>query len=190
MKRQKIQILVMLAILLVLGAALLGIRRYGRYRAEQIFGKNPDAVLVVEATKDEMTALSYTYEGEKNSFELLDGTWYIVGDHSRKLAQYRIEGMTRYLSLLEAKKVIENVTDLEQYGLADPWTVIEVSTDSASYTVCVGDRNEMTGDYYVCYPSGNVVYTVTSDLAVRFKRPLEKLLEDGTEGNDGENEEQ
>lgn len=65
---------------------------------------------------DDITSFSYVYEGETYAFEKKDETWYYTDDHSLNLNQERIKAMILKVAPLKADQVIENVTDMSQYG--------------------------------------------------------------------------
>ena len=82
---------------------------------------------------------------------------------------------------LEASQVIENVTDLAQYGLTEPQKTITVETAAKSYILYVGDKNDLTSSYYVCFPSTSTVYVVSATDINRFNYGLDELVEEETE---------
>lgn len=78
---------------------------------------------------------------------------------------------------LKADQVIENVTDMSQYGLADPERTIQYETADRSVIINVGNLNSMTSQYYVAFPSEMKVYVVATNVVTGFNYTLEDLVE-------------
>ncbi len=177
MKRQRVQILALAVVLLALAGVFLGIRYFNQVQAQKP-AEEEEVITVINLAEEDVRVMSYTYEGKTVTFELDGDTWYDAGDHSLKLKQYMLSVMAEKVAPLTAEKKIENVTDLEQYGLEQPQSAVTVETTEKSYTWYIGDKNAVTGDYYVCLPDDDTVYTVSADVVARFQRPEEELLED------------
>ena len=121
------------------------------------------------------------YEGETYAFEKEDETWYYADDHSLNLNQDRIKAMILKVAPLKADQVIENVTDMSQYGLADPERTIQYETADRSVIINVGNLNSMTSQYYIAFPSEMKVYVVATNVVTGFNYTLEDLVEKTTE---------
>ena len=85
---------------------------------------------------------------------------------------------------LKADQVIENVTDMSQYGLADPERTIQYETADRSVIINVGNLNSMTSQYYVAFPSEMKVYVVATNVVTGFNYTLEDLVEETTEATE------
>ncbi len=182
MKKQKIQMLVLLGVLLLLCGALLGVKKYNQKQAEK--PEETDEVVVIDVSTDDIIRFSYDYEGETYSYEKEDDTWYYAPDHSLKLLQYRTGNLMSGVAPLKTEQVIENVTDLEQYGLKEPKQTITYETTTESYILYVGSQNSVTGGYYVCMPSQSTVYMVDASAINKLTVTAEDLIdttEDTTE---------
>ena len=133
--------------------------------------KYPNLVLHV------ITSFRYVYEGETYAFEKEDETWYYADDHSLNLNQDRIKAMILKVAPLKADQVIGNVTDMSQYGLADPERTIQYETADRSVIINVGNLNSMTSQYYIAFPSEMKVYVVATNVVTGFNYTLEDLVE-------------
>ncbi len=182
MKRQRTQLLILVVVLCALGAAFFGIRQYNKIQAQKPV-EEEDIISVIDAATEEVTAFSYDYEGETYCFEKEDETWYAAEDHSLNIKQTRITSMLGGVTPLTATQVVENVTDLAQYGLVTPQRTIALETAGASYILYVGDKNELTSSFYVSTPSTDTVYVVSSSAINRFNYALEDLVEEEEESS-------
>lgn len=174
----------MLLALVVLAAAFLGIRQYNKNASSATSTTEDTQETVLDVNSDDITSFSYVYEGETYAFEKKDETWYYTDDHSLNLNQERIKAMILKVAPLKADQVIENVTDMSQYGLADPERTIQYETADRSVIINVGNLNSMTSQYYIAFPSEMKVYAVTTNVVTGFNYTLEDLVEETTEATE------
>lgn len=179
MKKQKIQMLVLLGVLLLLCGTFLGVKKYNQKQAEK--PEETDQVVVIDVSTEDIVRFSYDYEGETYAYEKEDDTWYYAPDHSLKLLQYRTGNLMSGLAPLKTRQVIENVTDLEQYGLKEPKQTITYETATESYILYVGSQNSVTGGYYVCMPSQSTVYMVEASAINKLTVTAEDLIDTATD---------
>ena len=107
MKKQKIQMLVLLGVLLLLCGTFLGVKKYNQKQAEK--PEETDQVVVIDVSTEDIVRFSYDYEGETYAYEKEDDTWYYAPDHSLKLLQYRTGNLMSGLAPLKTGQVIEDV---------------------------------------------------------------------------------
>ena len=171
----------MLLALVVLAAVFLGLRQYNKNESADTSATEDTDETVLDVDYDDITNFSYVYEGETYSFEKEEDTWYYTGDHSLNLNQNRIKAMLLKVAPLKVNQVIENVTDMSQYGLADPERTIQYETADRSVIINVGNLNSMTSQYYITFPSEMKVYVVATNVVTGFNYTLEDLVEETTE---------
>ncbi|MGN0168351.1 MAG: DUF4340 domain-containing protein [Acetatifactor sp.] len=179
MEKQRKQIVILLVILVVLAALLFGVKQYNKAQAEKPAETNKE--VIIDVNSDDIIRYSYDYEGETYTFEKEGDTWYYAEDHSLKLLQYRTGSLPEGVAPLEATQVIEDVTDLSQYGLNEPQKTISYETATESYILYVGDRNSVTASYYVCMPSDATVYVIAATDINRFNVSLDDLIDTSEE---------
>ena len=170
--------------LVVLAAAFLGIRQYNKNASSATSTTEDTQETVLDVNSDDITSFRYVYEGETYAFEKEDDTWYYADDHSLNLNQDRIKAMILKVAPLKADQVIENVTDMSQYGLADPERTIQYETADRSVIINIGNLNSMTSQYYIAFPSEMKVYVVTTNVVTGFNYTLEDLVEETTEATE------
>lgn len=174
----------MLLALVVLAAAFLGIRQYNKNASSATSTTEDTQETVLDVNSDDITSFSYVYEGETYAFEKKDETWYYTDDHSLNLNQERIKAMILKVAPLKADQVIENVTDMSQYGLANPERTIQYETADRSVIINVGNLNSMTSQYYIAFPSEMKVYVVATNVVTGFNYTLDDLVEETTEATE------
>ena len=174
MKKQRMQLIILLAVLVLLVVGLFGLKKYNQMQEEA-----PEEAIkevIVDITAEDITALSYEYEGQTYSFEKEEDTWYALGDYSLNIDQDTIAFILGNIAPLEATETIENVTDMEQYGLATDMRMFSLSSATDVYTFYIGDFNSMASAYYICKPSDNKIYMVDSLIVNSFNYTLEDLV--------------
>ena len=181
MKKKQRQMIGMLLALVVLAAVFLGIRQYNKNIASATSTTEDTQETVLDVNSNDITSFRYVYEGETYAFEKEDETWYYTDDHSLNLNQERIKAMILKVAPLKADQVIENVTDMSQYGLADPERTIQYETADRSVIINVGNLNSMTSQYYIAFPSEMKVYVVATNVVTGFNYTLDDLVEETTE---------
>ena len=174
----------MLLALVVLAAVFLGLRQYNKNESADTSATEDTDETVLDVDYDDITNFSYVYEGETYSFEKEEDTWYYTGDHSLNLNQNRIKAMLLKVAPLKVNQVIENVTDMSQYGLTNPERTIQYETADRSVIINIGNLNSMTSQYYVAFPSEMKVYVVTTNVVTGFNYTLEDLVEETTEATE------
>ena len=184
MKKKQRQMIGMLLALVVLAAAFLGIRQYNKNASSATSTTEDTQETVLDVNSDDITSFCYVYEGETYAFEKKDETWYYTDDHSLNLNQDRIKAMILKVAPLKADQVIENVTDMSQYGLADPERTIQYETADRSVIINVGNLNSMTSQYYVAFPYEMKVYVVATNVVTGFNYTLDDLVEETTEATE------
>ena len=184
MKKKQRQMIGMLLALVVLAAAFLGIRQYNKNASSATSITEDTQETVLDVNSDDITSFRYVYEGETYAFEKEDETWYYADDHSLNLNQDRIKAMILKVAPLKADQVIENVTDMSQYGLANPERTIQYETADRSVIINVGNLNSMTSQYYIAFPSEMKVYVVATNVVTGFNYTLEDLVEETTEATE------
>lgn len=184
MKKKQRQMIGMLLALIALAAAFLGIRQYNKNAPSAASTTEDTQETVLDVNSDDITRFCYVYEGETYAFEKEDDTWYYADDHSLNLNQDRIKAMILKVAPLKADQVIENVTDMSQYGLADPERTIQYETADRSVIINVGNLNSMTSQYYIAFPSEMKVYVVATNVVTGFNYTLEDLVEETTEATE------
>ena len=178
MKKKQRQMIGMLLALVVLAAVFLGIRQYNKNTVSATSTTEDTQETVLDVNSDDITSFCYVYEGETYAFEKEDEIWYYADNHSLNLNQDRIKAMILKVAPLKADQVIENVTDMSQYGLADPERTIQYETADRSVIINIGNLNSMTSQYYIAFPSEMKVYVVTTNVVTGFNYTLEDLVEE------------
>ena len=175
MEKQKKQFLGMLLVLAVLAAAYGGIHVYNQKQEEkEASEEEAEKLTVVDFKTDDVTAFSYVLGGQVYAYTKTDGEWTWDGDISLTLDTSQIDAM------LESE--ITDGEDLAQYGLENPSGIITLTTADGTTTLQLGDKNAVTGQYYLKVAESDKIYLVSRDLSGTFsKTPQELFKEEETD---------
>lgn len=204
MRKQNRQFIILAVVLIALIGGYIGLTKYNSRQQEQ--EPDPlEGEVLIDISRDDILRFSYVYNGETYAFEKtrisvnsqgdnntdesiadsgsvaeepqMESRWVYTEDTSLNLIQSRVNTMAGKLTSIVAQNIINDVTDMSQYGLDAPSTVLHWETEQRSYTYNVGDYNSISGVYYICEPDSHTVYTVSASLGKGFDYNLEDLIE-------------
>ena len=139
---------------------------------------NESGTITIGVTDETLiTALSWSYEGEKYTLEYKNGAWANAEDNSFPLNQSVVSAMVDAVSGLEATQAIPNVSAMKQYGLVTPDMTIQVTADGERINYKIGDLNPLTDEYYLQINTLATVYLVDSTLLDSFSKGEMDLLQ-------------
>lgn len=192
MKKQRVQLLSLLIVLILLVGSYFGIRKYNDIQAQKPEETTDIALLDLE--QDDIIRLKCDYGDYQYEYEKADGTWYYSQDPSLTLTQYRLNNIASTYASLAAQEVIENVTDPDQYGLKNPSGKMTIQTADAQYTYLIGDYNSISGIYYLAQADSDqsdaaqtdisTVYAVKSNIVTCLKLDVEDIIEEEEESTE------
>lgn len=173
MKRSKKMLMLLIALVLCVGG----------YYGVQLLGSNTASVteetgtFALEShTADDLTALSWTQDGESLAFTLTDGAWSVTADPAFPLNQEDVQSMADDLLTLVGTRQLDGVTDLAAYGLSEPAFSVTASwSDGTTTTYAMGDETPFGDGYYLSLGHENIVYTIEDDIADIFDTSLNDL---------------
>lgn len=154
------KLLLLLGVLLLLAAAAIAVGRLSpEEEDETALEDGGETVFAVDA--ESVTALAWTYEGEIISFTRTDGGWAYDGDAAFPVDESYLTAMLNTLGEVRANKTISDVSDLSQYGLAEPVCAVTVMADGEEASLFFGNETGLGGKAY-CSVGYENVYLVDS----------------------------
>lgn len=165
------KLVLLLGVLLVLMTATILVMEF----APDENAEEEAAVTVFTLDMDQITGLSWTYEGEEVSLERdAENNWTYPADDAFPLDQSYPDAMVQALSEIQADRIIEEPEDLSEYGLADPVCSITVQADETRQ-LAIGDETSLGGQRYLSLGDGNV-YLVDASLLDDFALGLYDIV--------------
>lgn len=170
MNRYK-RLYVLLGVLVVACAGAFAVSKYEE-KKEQI--KNSDEV-VLEIASENVTGLSWEYEGNTLSFHKED-SWSYDDDEAFPVSEEKINELLENFQAFGVSFIIEEVEDYGQYGLDDPICTISIETEEETWEIQLGDYSTMDEERYVSIGDGNV-YLVQEDPLDSFDAELKEVIQ-------------
>ncbi|MCH5249432.1 MAG: DUF4340 domain-containing protein [Lachnospiraceae bacterium] len=204
MKKQKVQLIVMLVLLVVAATAFVGIKSYNTNNEDKEAPDTESEYTVWDLNYDDVESFSFANEQGIYHFErIADGesknaedesaesedSWSYIDDTSLNPDANKISSLLDNVLFIKAQSRIEDVSDWEQYGLADcDWeqsgfsgsdaSVSITMKDGENYRLLFGDYNEITGKYYLSVAGEPYIYVLDSDIGAEFLITPDELTSD------------
>lgn len=169
-----------LLLLLVLLVLVIGVYVFLTPEEPEIVEEPDTTIYAAIIPEDRVTELSWEVAARTVSFKNTEDGWVCTSDKRHKTDgdSPRFDGMLEVLSAVTATRYVEGVTDLGEYGLDLPQTIISVTQADGTVTqFAIGDQNLVTGEYYLQVSGDDGVYLVDSKLLDAFSVGLFDLLE-------------
>ncbi len=182
--KQKKQAIAVVLALVLLVAALFGLKFYNKKAEEKQTAADEAAkVYVTQTTSDAITALSWEYNGETVHLTKNDDTWTCTEQPDLTLDTDQVTTLLDAVASLEATQQVENPEDDVTYGFDTPTNVITYTTADGTTTLTLGNENDITGGNYIKTSENDNVYLVATTLVNTFDcdvSTLEKTEESTT----------
>ncbi len=144
MKKQKIQMLVIVVILLLCIVAYFLATRYAKQQEQR--DKDSETQGQVNLTvidPDDVDAFSYIADGTTYSYTKNKDTWTCENDTSLKMDADSIATLLGNLKKITAAEAIDDYDSIVDYGLDQPQNTITVTCGNEKTTIDIGDYKEM-----------------------------------------------
>lgn len=182
MQKQAKQMIFVLALLVIFGAAYLGMRAHNAGEEEKKSQKEEaNKIFITKENTDSITAFSYQIEEDTLEFVKEGDAWVCQNDESVPLNQTEITTMLGTAASLEADQTVDMEGSLSDYGFDAPENVITLTTKEGTVTLTVGMENSITGQYYLTKGGEDTLYLVPGSFLSSFGKTLEDLREEETE---------
>ena len=164
MKRQKMQLMTILGLFLVLVLATFWMKQL--QKKEESAGQK--SVLSLDKGK----VVSFTLSNQDGTLDLKKSgkIWVLEKKKDNKTNQIRVDQakvqkILEQCSDLKSKKVIQDVKNLEQYGLSKPEMTIRLKMqDQGIQTVEIGSYSSDASAYYATVDEGKTVFLMDASI--------------------------
>lgn len=187
MNKQKKQLLLLLLVLIIAIAAFLFVSKM----PDEDETEEAVSYTVTDLEAENVSKLVFTNDtGTYTLTKQEDDTWIYEGDKTLDMDETAVENLISKVSALTYEDKIEQVEDVSGYGLDEPAITILVSDGINSYTLLVGDYNDVTYTYYICLENDvETVYTTTSYSISSFQNGIDSLVAEEEETTEEMSEE-
>lgn len=178
MKKQKIQMLVIVVILLLCIVAYFLATRYAKQQEQR--DKDSETQGQVNLTvidPDDVDAFSYIADGTTYSYTKNKDTWTCENDTSLKMDADSIATLLGNLKKITAAEAIDDYDSIADYGLDQPQNTITVTCGNETTTIDIGDYNEMLQEYYIKISGDEKIYLADSTLKDAFSKKPDTMVQ-------------
>lgn len=128
--------------------------------------KSEDTSDETEATESEKTDTESETNSDENSTD--DEQWVCDNDTSLKINTSKVTSLLGNATSITASKKFDSDADTSDFGLDEPQNVVKLSTADETYTITIGEKNAMLGEYYIkvnddVYLSSNTILGTIPD---------------------------
>ena len=175
-KKTLVIAVVALAVLLVAWLGVSTMTRHMKEKQENEAADQAATLAILSLPENDIAAISYPGDDGEIHLEQKNGQWTNAED-GHVLTGSRMKLLTDDLAALTAERVIEDVTDLTTYGLADSARTINITMqDGTQYALVCGDKNTTTNELYVQLASDKTkVYLTKTALDSHFSGRVQAL---------------
>lgn len=178
MKKQKIQMLVIVVILLLCIVAYFLATRYAKQQEQH--DKDSETQGQVNLTvidPDDVDAFSYIADGTTYSYTKNKDTWTCENDTSLKMDADSIATLLGNLKKITAAEAIDDYDSIADYGLDQPQNTITVTCGNETTTIDIGDYNEILQEYYIKISGDDKIYLADSTLKDAFSKKPDTMVQ-------------
>ena len=128
--------------------------------------KSEDTSDETESTESEKTDTESETNSDENSTD--DEQWVCDNDTSLKINTSKVTSLLGNATSITASKKFDSDADTSDFGLDEPQNVVKLSTADETYTITIGEKNAMLGEYYIkvnddVYLSSNTIIGTIPD---------------------------
>jgi hypothetical protein len=184
MKKQKIQIVIMLVLVLLCALGYFLLNRYAQKKEEAEQAEAEAATTTVcEIAAEDITGFSYQIDGVTYAYQKSGDEWTCEGYEELDLDEDQITALLANVTVVTCDEVLTDVEDYDSFGFAEPSNVITVTTDEKTITITIGDYNSTASCYYYMTSESDDVYAGNAAVCTSFiltPDNYEAIVEDET----------
>ena len=177
MNKQKRTFLILTIVLVACLAGYLGLLNYNKYKSDDDSESESDSVEALSLDSSDVNSVSFLIDGQEYSFSHIksessdsndDEQWVCDNDTSLKINTSKVTSLLGNATSITASKKFDSDADTSDFGLDEPQNVVKLSTADKTYTITIGEKNAMLGEYYIkvnddVYLSGTTILGTIPD---------------------------
>ena len=181
MKKQRIQLIILLLAIICAIFTLLYVKQQNKKAEEQTKQENAE-IIVDEIDITNISAFSYYFNGEKISYQKEEENWICINDESLQLDNEKIQELLKNISTISATEQVVDVEELSDYGLLKPLNTITITMGDKTVTYTIGAYNDILSGSYVRKNDETTIYIVNGGITTAFTQsPLNYVKEENEE---------
>lgn len=195
MNKQKRTFVILAIVLVACLAGYLGLLNYNKYKSDDDSKSESDSVEALSLDSSDVESLSFLIDCQEYTFSRIksedtsdetestesektdtdsesstddDDQWVCDNDTSLKINTSKVTSLLGNATSITASKKFDSDADTSDFGLDEPQNVVKLSTADETYTITIGEKNAMLGEYYIkvnddVYLSSNTILGTIPD---------------------------
>lgn len=161
---RKKQWIILVIALVAIVAASAGMKGYQKKQDQKAAQQEEDEkVYALQFMSDDVTGISYEYDGSVLSFTKAGDDWKCNTDETAEIDADKMKTMLSSLGSMTADSTVESPKDVSEYGIDQPTQQVTLDfSDGSEKTVTFGSTNAIVGGTYVQVSDDENVYLVGS----------------------------
>ena len=183
MKKKTVKMVLAVVSLAVLCGTYWGVNTYvSKQEKAENSKEEEEQVSVTDTSVDEIETVKFLIDKKEVAFQRKEEEWVKGNDEAFPVSQDTLNNAVGMLGDLKAERVLDDVSDLSEYGLDSPVNTIVFKTKVGEETsIKIGAKNESVSQYYVKKNEDDKkVYLVASASIEPFMNSLYDYAESGT----------
>lgn len=183
MKKKTVKMVLAVVSLAVLCGTYWGVNTYvSKQEKAENSKEEEEQVSVTDTSADEIETVKFLIDKKEVAFQRKEEKWVKGNDEAFPVSQDTLNNAVGMLGDLKAERVLDDVSDLSEYGLDSPVNTIVFKTKEGEETsIKIGAENESVSQYYVKKNEDDKkVYLVASASIEPFMNSLYDYAESGT----------
>lgn len=183
MKKKTVKMVLAVVSLAVLCGTYWGVNTYvSKQEKAENSKEEEEQVSVTDTSADEIETVKFLIDKKEVAFQRKEEKWVKGNDEAFPVSQDTLDNAVGMLGDLKAERVLDDVSDLSEYGLDSPVNTIVFKTKEGEETsIKIGAENESVSQYYVKKNEDDKkVYLVASASIEPFMNSLYDYAESGT----------
>ena len=158
MNKQKRTFVILAIVLAACLAGYLGLLNYNKYKSDDDSESESDSVEALSLDSSDVKSLSFLIDGQEYSFSRIksedtsdetESTESEKTDTNSESSTSKVTSLLGNATSITASKKFDSDADTSDFGLDEPQNVVKLSTDDKAYTITIGEKNAMLGEYYI-----------------------------------------
>lgn len=174
MKSKMVKMVFALIVLGVLSGAYFGVKSYVTKQEEKEEASKEENPSVFSVDVDKIKSVSFFIDKKETVFEKDGDSWIKQDEKEFPVNENTITNAVGVFPDMKADRILEDVENLNEYGLDSPQNTVTITTeDDETIVMRIGIENESTSQYYISKDEDrHTVYVVPTAYAEPFMNSL------------------
>ena len=159
MNKQKRTFAILAIVLVACLAGYMGLLNYNKYKTDDDSDSESESVTALSVDSSDVKSISFLLNGQEYTFSRAETTdtsddtdevqWVCDNDPSMKVNTSKVTTLLGTATAITAVQEFDSDTDTSDFGFDEPQNIVKLNTSDKTYTITIGAKNAMLGQYYI-----------------------------------------